>query len=92
MKKMRVEKVQLNCLFPRKNRQEKKMDNAKKTHKSITTMPPINSDAMSSDNSKDEWNNDMTKSGRQGFLSKDNYQSRRKSSQGKQDHSQRDER
>jgi hypothetical protein len=62
----------------RKNRQEKKMDNTKKTHKWTTTMPQLNSDAMSSDNSKDKWNNATTKSGGQGFLSKDNYQSCRK--------------
>jgi hypothetical protein len=55
-------------------------------------MPLLNSDEMSSNDSKDKWNNATTKSGRQGYLSKDNYQSRRKSSQGKQDHLQRDER
>jgi hypothetical protein len=55
-------------------------------------MPPLTSDAMSSDNSKDEQNNAMAKSGRQGYLSKEDYQSCRKSSQGKQDHLQRDER
>jgi hypothetical protein len=38
-----------------------------KTHKLIITMPPLNSDAMSSDNSKDKQNNAMTKLGRQGF-------------------------
>ncbi len=57
----------------RKNRQEKKTDNAKKTHKLITTMPPLNFDSMSSDDSKDKWNNAMTKLGGQGFSSKDNY-------------------
>jgi hypothetical protein len=40
-------------------------------------MPLLNSDAMSSDDSEDEWNNLMTKWGRQGFLSEDDYQSRR---------------
>jgi hypothetical protein len=55
-------------------------------------MPPLNSDVMSSDDSKDEQNNMMTKSGGQGFSSKDDYQSRHESSQGKQDHSRRDER
>jgi hypothetical protein len=69
-----------------------KMDNAKKPHKLITTTPPLNSDAMSSDDSKEKQNNAMTKLGRQGFLSEDNYQSCRESSQGKQDHSQREER
>jgi hypothetical protein len=69
MKKLRAEKVQLNCLFTRENRQEKKMDNAKKTHRSITTTPPLNSDAMSSDDSKDERNKVTTKLGGQGFLS-----------------------
>jgi hypothetical protein len=54
-------------------------------------MPPLISDVMSSNNSKDERNNTTAKSGGQGYLSKDNYQSCRKSSQGKQDHSQRDE-
>jgi hypothetical protein len=83
MKKLRVEKVQLNCLFARKNRQEKKNGQHQKTHKSITTTPPLNSDAMSSDDSKDKQNNSTTKSDRQGFLSKDDYQSCRKSSQGK---------
>jgi hypothetical protein len=73
-----------------KNRQEKKMNNAKKTHKSITTMLPLTSDAMSSNNSEDKQNNAVTKMGRQGFTSKDNYQSRRKSSQGKGDHLRRD--
>ncbi len=50
-------------------------------------MPPLNSDAMSFDDSKDKQNNAMTKSGGQGFSSKDNYQSCHESSQGKQDHS-----
>jgi hypothetical protein len=85
--KLRVEKVQLNCLFMRKDRQEKKMDNAKKNHKLTTTTPPLHSDAMSSDDSKDKQNNATTKLGGQGFLSEDDYQSRRESSQGKQDHS-----
>jgi hypothetical protein len=64
----------------------------KKTHKSIATTPPLTSDAMTSDDSKDKWNNATTKSGGQGYLSKEDYQSRRESSQGKQDHLQRDER
>ncbi len=65
----------------------------KQTHKLITTMPPLNSDAMSSNDSKDKQNNATTKSGGQGYsLFDDNYQSRRKSSQGKRDHLQRDER
>jgi hypothetical protein len=55
-------------------------------------MPPLTSDAMSSDNSKDEQNNAMVIPGRQGYLSEEDYQSRCKSSQGKQDHLQRDER
>jgi hypothetical protein len=92
MKKIRVEKIQLNCLFTRKTGRRKKTNDAKKTHKLITTMPPLNSDAMNSEDSKDERNNATTKLGRQGFLSEDNYQSRRESSQGKQDHSQRDKR
>jgi hypothetical protein len=83
MKKLRVEKVQLNCLFTRKNRQEKKTDNAKKTHKLITTMTPFNSDVMSSGNSKDKRNNATTKLVGQGFLSKDDYQSCRESSRRK---------
>jgi hypothetical protein len=86
MKKLRVEKVQLNCLFTRKNRKWKKTDNAKKSHKLITTMPLLNSDAMSSDDSKDKQNKATTKSGGEGFLSKDDHQSRRENSQGKQDH------
>ena len=92
MKKLRLEKVKLNCLFTRKNRQEKKTDNAKKTHKLITTMPPLNSGVMSSNNSKDKRNKATTKSGGTGFLSEDDYQRRCESSQGKQDHLQRDER
>jgi hypothetical protein len=83
MKKLRLEKVKLNCLFTRKNRQEKKTDNAKKTHKLITTMPPLNSDAMSSDDSKDKRNNATTKLSGQGYLSEEDYQIRRESSQGK---------
>jgi hypothetical protein len=55
-------------------------------------MPPLTSDAMSSSNSKDKWNNVMAKLGRQGYLSKDDYQSPRESSQGKRYHLQRDER
>ncbi len=90
MKKLRVENVQLNCLFTRLNRQE--IHNGQKNHKLITTTPPLTSDAMSSDNSKDERNNTTAKSGGQGYLSKDNYQSCHKSSQGKRDHLQRDER
>ncbi len=38
----------------------------KKTHKSIATTPPLTSDTMSSNNSKDEWDNATVKSGRQG--------------------------
>jgi hypothetical protein len=68
------------------------MDNTKQTHKSITRTPPLNSDAMNSKNSKDEQNNATTKLGRQGYLSKDDYHSRRESSQGKRDHLLRDER
>ncbi len=55
-------------------------------------MPPLTSDALSSNESKDKQNNAMAKSGWQGYLSEDNYQSRRESSQGKQDHLRRDER
>jgi hypothetical protein len=47
---------------------------------------------MSSDYSKDERNNARTKSGGQGYLSEDDYQSCCKSSQGKKDYLQRDER
>ncbi len=47
---------------------------------------------MSSDDSKDKRNNATAKPGGQGYLSEEDYQSCRKSSQGKQDHSQRDER
>jgi hypothetical protein len=47
---------------------------------------------MSSNDSKDKRNNATVKLGGQGYLSKEDYQSRRKSSQGKQDHSRRDER
>jgi hypothetical protein len=89
MKKLKVENIQLNCLFTRLNRQE--INNKKKLIKSITTMPLLTSDAMSSDNSKDERNNATAKSGGQGYLSKDNYLSHRESSQGKQDHLRRDE-
>ncbi len=78
-------------VYEKKQAAEKK-GQCQKTHKSITTMPPLNSDVMSSDDSKDEQNNMMTKSGGQGFSSKDDYQSRHESSQGKQDHSRRDER
>jgi hypothetical protein len=92
MKKMRVEKVHLNCLFTRKNRQQKKTGQHKKTHKLITTIPALNSDAMSSDDSKDKQNNATTKLGGQGYLSQDDYQSRRESSKGKRDHSRKDER
>ncbi len=92
MKKLRVEKVQLNCLFMRKKGRRWKSGNTKQTHKSITTAPALNFDVMSSDDSKDKWNNATTKSGGQGYLSEDDYQSRRKSSQGKWDHSQVDER
>jgi predicted nucleic acid-binding Zn-ribbon protein len=45
---------------------------------------------MGSYGSKDEWKIATVKSGGQGYSSKVDYQSRRKSSQGKQDHSQRD--
>ncbi len=89
MKILRVENIQLNCLFTRLNRQEIKKQ--KKNHKWITTTPPLTSDAMSPDDSKDERNNATAKSGGQGYLSKDDYQSRCESSQGKQDNSQRDE-
>jgi hypothetical protein len=91
MKNLRVKKVQLNCLFTRLNRQEI-LNRQKKTHKSIATMPPLISDAMSSDDNKDEQNNATVNLGRQGYLSKDDYQSCRESSQGKQDHLRRDER
>ncbi len=89
--KLRVENVQLNCLFTRLNRQEI-INRQKKPHKSIATGPPLTSDAMSSDNSEDKRNNTTVKSGGHGYLSKEDYQSRRKSSQGIQDHSRRDER
>jgi hypothetical protein len=92
MKKLRVENVQLNYEFTRLNRPEISNRQKQQTHKLITTMPPLKSDAMSSDDSKDKRNNAMAKSGGQGYLSRDNYQSRCKSSQGKQDHLQRDER
>jgi hypothetical protein len=82
MKKLRVKNVQLNCLFTRLNRQEI-INGQKKTHKSIATTPPLTSDAMSSNNSKDKRNNAAVKSGGQGYLSEEDYQSRRKSSQGK---------
>ena len=91
MKKMRVENVQLNYEFTRLNRQEINNGQTKQTHKLITTMPPLTSDAMSSNNSKDKRNNTTAKLGGQGYLSEDNYKSRRESSQGKRDHSQRDE-
>jgi hypothetical protein len=55
----------------------------KKTHKSITTTPPLNSDAMSSDDSKDKRNNATTKLGGEGYLYEDDYQSLRNRSQGK---------
>ncbi len=89
--KLRVENVQLNCLFTRLNRQEI-INGQNKLHKSIATMPPLTSDAMSSNNSKDKRNNTMVKSGGQGYLSKEDYRRCRESSQGKQDHLQRDER
>jgi hypothetical protein len=54
----------------RTNRQEKQNRQHKKTHKSITTMPPLNSDAVSSDNSKDKRNNMTTKLGGHGFCPK----------------------
>ncbi len=80
---MRVENVQLNCLFTRLNMQEINNGQKKHTHKSITTMPPLTSDAMSSNNSKDEGNNATAKLGGQGYLSEEDYQSRRESNQGK---------
>jgi hypothetical protein len=55
-------------------------------------MPLLTTDAMSSNDSKDERNNVRVKLGGQGYLSKKDYLSRRKSSQGKRDHLQRDER
>jgi hypothetical protein len=58
----------------------------------ITITPPLTFDAMSSDNSKDEQNNATAKSGGQGYLSEDDYESLHESSQGKRDHLQRDER
>jgi hypothetical protein len=82
MKKLRVENVQLNCLFTRLNRQEI-INGQKKTHKSIATTPLLTSDAMSSNDSKDEWNNATAKLGGQGYLSEEDYQSRSESSQGK---------
>jgi hypothetical protein len=50
-------------------------------------MPPLTSDAMSSTDNKDEWNNATAESGGQGYLSEEDFQSRCNSSQGKQDHS-----
>jgi hypothetical protein len=85
MKKLRVENIQLNYLFTGLNRQEI-INGQKKTHKSIATTPPLTSDAMSSDNSKDEQNNATAKSGGQGYLSEEDYQSRHESSQGERDH------
>jgi hypothetical protein len=61
MKKLRVENVQLNCLFTRLNRQE--IINGQKNHKLIATRPPLTSDAMSSNDSKDKWNNMTAKLG-----------------------------
>ncbi len=55
-------------------------------------MPLLTSDAMSSNDSKDEQNNAMVKLGGQGYLSEEDYQSHCKSSQGIQDHLRRDER
>jgi hypothetical protein len=55
-------------------------------------MPLLTSYAISFNDSKDKWNNATAKSGGQGYLSKNNYKSRRESSQGKRDHSRRDER
>ncbi len=82
MKKIRVDNLQLNCLFTRLNRQG--INNGQiKTHKLITNTPPLTSDAMSSDDSKDKRNNATAKLGGHGYLSKDNYQSPRESSQGK---------
>jgi hypothetical protein len=82
MKNLRAENIQLNCLSTRLNRQE--IINGQKTHKLIATMPLLTSDAMSSDNRKDEQNNAMAKSGGQGYLSEEDYQSRHKSSQGRE--------
>jgi hypothetical protein len=59
------------------------MDKNKQTHKSIATTPPLTSDAMSSNDSKDERNNATAKSGGQGYLSEEDFQSCCKSSQGK---------
>ncbi len=91
MTKLRVENVQLNCLVTRLNRQEIINGQKKQTHKSRSTMPPLTSDAMSSNDSKDKRNNATAKLGRQGYLSKEDYQSCRESSQGKQNHLWRDE-
>jgi hypothetical protein len=55
----------------------------KKTDKSIATTPPLTSDAMSFDESKDNRNNATVKLGGHGYLSKEDYQSCRESSQGK---------
>ncbi len=55
-------------------------------------MPPLTSEAMSSNNSKDKHNIGTAKLGRQGYLSKEDYQSCPESSQGKRDYSRRDER
>ncbi len=82
MKKLRVENVQLNCLFTGLNRREI-INGQKNTHKSIATMSPLTSDAMSSDDSKDVRNNMTAESGGQGYLSKEDYQSCCKISQEK---------
>ena len=55
-------------------------------------MPPLTSDAMSSNNSKDKRNNTMVKSGGQGYLSKEDFQGCHESSKGKWDHLQSDKR
>ncbi len=75
--KLRVENSQLNGLFSRLNRQEIINRQKKQPHTSIATRPPLTSDAMSCDNSEDERNNATVG---QGYLSEEDYQSRRKSS------------
>jgi hypothetical protein len=55
----------------------------KQTHKLITSLPPLNSDEMGSNDSKAKQNNATTKMVGQGYSSEDNYQSCRKCSQGK---------
>jgi hypothetical protein len=75
-----------------KIKQAEDKQRTKQTHKLITTVPLLNSNAMSSDDSKEVRNNTTTKSGGQGYLSKDDYQNLCDISQGKQDHLHRDER